>query len=143
MNLIWEVILISVPLKCWIGQIIIALSPKVAAKIRITEPESNVDPTFFADFRGEAIWGALSLWTLPVAGILLIINNTLWTYFGLVGGGMYLYFVGRGITSRLTMQRHNINIGKSKNLKLNYLFLTLWAIIAIITIIIAVATLTS
>lgn len=142
MNLIWGVILISITLKCWIGQIIIALSPKVAVKIRITEPESDVDPTFFADVRGEAIWGALSLWTLPIAGILLIINNTLWTYFGLVGGGMYLYFVGRGIASRLTMQRHGINIGKSKNLKVNYLILTLWGLIAIVTIIMAVATLT-
>ena len=142
MNLIWGVILISVTLKCWIGQFIIALSPKVAVKIRIAEPESDVDPTFFADMRGEAIWGALSLWTLPIAGILLIINNALWTYFGLVGGGIYLYFAGRGIASRLTMQRHGIHIGKTKNLKLNYLILTLWGLIAIVTIIMAVATLT-
>ena len=105
MNLIWGIILVSVTLKCWIGQIIIALSPKVAVKIRITEPESDVDPTFFADMRGEAIWDAITLWTLPFAGILLILNNTLWTYFGLVGGGMYLYFVGRNIASHLIMQR--------------------------------------
>lgn len=55
MNLIWGVILISVTLKCWIGQIIIALSPKAAVKIRIAEPESDVDSTFFADMHGEAI----------------------------------------------------------------------------------------
>ena len=140
MNFIWGVILISVTLKCWIGQIIIALSPKVAVKIRIGEPESNVDTTFFTDARGEAIWGALSLWILPIAGILLIINNNLWTYFGLVGGGMYLYFVGRGIVTRLTMQRRGINIGRS-NLKVNF-FLTLWGLIAVVTIIMAVVTLT-
>ena len=46
-NLIWGVILISVTLKCWIGQTIIAFSPKVAAKIRIIEPESDVDPNVF------------------------------------------------------------------------------------------------
>jgi hypothetical protein len=97
MNLIWGVVLISVTLKCWIGQIIIALSPKVAVKIRISEDESDLDPTFFADMRGEAIWDAISLWTLPITGILLIINNTLWAYFGLVGGGIYLYFAGRGV----------------------------------------------
>ena len=138
MNLIWGAILISVTLKCWIGQIIIALSPKVAVKIRIAEPESDVDPTFFADMRGEAIWGALSLWTVPIAGILLIINNTLWTYFGLVGGGMYLYFVGRTITSNLTLQRNEINIGRSKKLKIKYIILTLWGIISLVTIIMAV-----
>ena len=138
MNLIWGIILVSATLKCWIGQIIIALSPKVAVKIRIAEAESNVNPTFFADMRGQAIWDAISLWTLPVAGVLLIINNALWTYFGLVGSGIYLYFVGRGISSRLIMQRHGINIGRS-NFKVN-LFLTLWGIIAIVTIIMAIAT---
>lgn len=113
--------------------------PKVAEKIRIAEPESDVDPTFFANMRGEAIWDAISLWTLPIAGILLIINNTLWTYFGLVGGGMYLYLTGRGIASRLTMQRRVIHIGKSKNLKLDCLVLILWGIIAMVTIIMAIA----
>ena len=143
MNVIWGIVLVSVTLKCWIGQIIIAFSPKAAVKIRITEPESDMDPTFFADHRGGAIWDALSLWILPVAGILLILNNQLWPYFGLVGGGMYLYFTGRGIITRLTLQRQGIQIGRSRTLKLNYLILTLWGLIAIVTIIMAVATLTS
>ena len=139
MYLIWGIILVSVTLKCWIGQVIITLSPNIAVKIRIAEPESDVDPTYFADIRGEAIWDSIILWTLPVAGLLLIINNTYWVYFGLIGGSMYLYFVGRGIVSRLIMQRRGINIGRSK-LKVN-LFLILWGIIAIVTIIMAVASL--
>ena len=138
MNLIWGIILVSVTLKCWIGQIIIVLSPKVAEKIKIIEPESNLDQTYLADMRGAAIWDAISLWTLPFAGILLILNNTLWTYFGLVGGGMYLYFVGRTITSNLTLQRNEINIGRSKKLKIKYIILTLWGIISLVTIIMAV-----
>ena len=142
MNLIWGIILVSVTLKCWIGQIIIAFSPKVAAKIKIIESESDVNQTFFADMRGEAIWDALILWTLPFAGILLIINNNLWTYFGLVGGGMYLYFVGSTITSHLIMQRHGIHIGRSKKLKVKYIILTLWGLVAVITIIMGVTTLT-
>ena len=137
-NLIWGVILISTTLKCWIGQTIIAFSPKVASKIRIIEPESDVNPTFFADMRGAAIWDTISLWTLPFAGILLLLNNSLWPYFGLTGGGMYLYFVGREITSNLTMQRHRINIGTSKKLKVKYMILTLWGFIAFVTIIMAV-----
>jgi len=142
MNLIWGIILVSVTLKCWIGQIIIALSPKVAVKIRITEPESDVNQTFFADMRGEAIWDAITLWILPFSGMLLVLNNSLWTYFGLVGGGMYLYFVGRTITSHLIMQRHGIHIGRSRKLKVKYIILTLWGLVAVITIIMAVTTLT-
>jgi hypothetical protein len=139
-NLIWGIILVSVTLKCWVGQIIIAFSPKVAVKIKIAEAKSDVDSTFFADMRSQAIWDAFSLWTLPVTGVLLIMNNNLWIYFGLIGGSMYLYFVGRGITSRLIMKRRGINIGKS-NLKVN-LVLTLWGFMAIVTIIMAVMTLT-
>ena len=137
MNLIWGIILVSVTLKCWIGQIIIAFSPKIAEKINIIGPESAMDQTFFIDMRGSAIWDAICLWTLPFTGILLILNNSMWTYFGLVGGGMYLYFVGRTISSYLSMQRHGIYICISKKLKLKYLILLLWGLIAFATIIMA------
>ena len=141
MNLIWGIILVSVTLKCWIGQIIIVYSPKVAEKINIIEPESDVDKTYFLDMRGSAIWDVFSLWILPIAGILIIINNFLWTYFGLIGGGMYLYFAGRGIASHLVMQRHGIHIGRSKKVRIKYLILTVWGLMGFITMIMAVWTL--
>jgi hypothetical protein len=126
---------------CWLGQTISAFSPKFAVKLGLTERESEVDSTFYADVRGEAIWDSLILWTLPVAGILLILNNEMWAYFGLVGGGSYLYFSGRGIATRLVMQHRGIRSEASNTLKLFYLFLTLWALIATVTIIMAVAAL--
>ena len=141
MNIIWGAILTIFSLFGWIGQAITAFSPKAAVKLGLTEPESDVDPTFHADVRGEAIWDTMILWTLPVAGILLMLNNSLWAYFGLVGGGMFLYFAGRGITVRLAMQRHGIRIGMPKTLASIYVFLSLWGVIAVVTIIIAVAAL--
>ena len=139
MNIIWGAILTIFSMLGWIGQAITAFSPKVAVKLGMTEPESYVDPTFYVDVRGESVWDTMILWTLPVAGILLMLNNSLWAYFGLVGGGMYLYFAGRGITVRLVMQRHGIRIGKPKTLAAIYVFLILWALIAVVTIIMAVA----
>ena len=142
MDLFWGVVLIIFTLLvCWLGQTITAFSPKLAVKLGLTESESEVDPTFYADVRGEAIWDTMILWTLPVAGILLILDNTLWAYFGLVGGGSYLYLAGRGIAVRLAMQRRGIRIGKPGTLKLFYVFLTLWGVIAVVTIIMAVAAL--
>jgi hypothetical protein len=61
MNLIWGIIIVSVTLKCWIGQIIIAFSPKVAGKIKIAESESDMNRTFFLEMQGAAIWDAVSL----------------------------------------------------------------------------------
>jgi hypothetical protein len=138
MNIIWGAILTIFSLLGWLGQAITALSPKMATKLGLTEPESEVDPTFYADVRGEAIWDTIILWTLPVAGIMLLLNNTLWAHFGLVGGGMYLYFAGRGILVRLTMQRRGIRIGMPKTLTVIYIFLILWGLIAVVTIIMAI-----
>ena len=115
---------------------LIIFSPKTAVKIKIFETESEIDFTFFTDLRGQAIWDSISLWTLPIAGVSLIINNALWIYFGLIGGSMYLYFLGRGIASHLIMRHRGISIGKS-NLKVN-LVLILWCVIAIVTIIMAI-----
>jgi hypothetical protein len=141
MNIIWGAILTIFSLLGWMGQAITALSPKVAVKLGLTEPESDVDPTFYVDVRGESVWDTMILWTLPVAGILLMLNNSLWAYFGLVGGGMYLYFAGRGILTRLAMQRRGIRIGKLGILKAYYVFLSLWGLIAVVTIVMAVTAL--
>ena len=142
MNLIWGAILVIFTLVLgWLAQVINAFSPALAAQLGFNEPESDVDPTFFIDTRGEAIWDAMIVWTLPVAGILLILNSHWWAYFGLVGGGIYLYFAGRGIVVRILMQRRGIRIGKLGTLKLAYAFLILWGLIAVITIIMAVAAL--
>ena len=75
---------------------------------------------------------------LPVAGILLLIDSPYWAYFGLVGGGMYVYFTGRGIVVRRMMQRQGISIGKPDTLKLFYAFLVLWGLTGLVTIYLAV-----
>jgi len=141
MNMIWGIILILLSSIAYFGQLISAFWPLTASKLGLTEPESDVDPVFFADVRGETYWDVLTLWTLPLAGVLLIINNPFWPYFGLVGGGMYLYFAGRGIVVRREMQRRGIRIGKLETRKTAYTFLTLWGLAAVITIILAITAL--
>ncbi|MFH0802727.1 MAG: hypothetical protein V2A78_10150 [bacterium] len=142
MHLVWGIILVLFTLiLCWLGQGMAVFSPKLAVRLGLSEAETDLDPAFFADSRGEAIWDVLSIWTLPAAGILLLCNNPLWAYFGLVGGGVYLYFAGRGICVRLAMQRRGIRIGKPGTVKLSYAFLILWGLIAVVTIVLAIAAL--
>jgi len=141
MEVIWGTLLTILTLVGWLGQVIYAISPQRGAKLGVGEAEADVDPVFYIDTRGEAIWDAMIIWTLPVAGILLILNNPFWIYYGLVGGGSYLYFAGRNLTTRFLMQRQGIRIGTAFNIKIGYLFLVLWGLAAIITISMAVATL--
>ena len=138
MNLIWGIVLLIFALFAWIAQAITAVAPKKAAKLGLSEYKSDVDPAFWADVRGEVVWDTIILWILPLAGILLLLDNSLWAYFGLIGGGMYLYFAGRGILTRLVLQRRGIRIGKPGTLKTYYVMLVIWGLIALVTIIMAV-----
>ena len=137
MELIWGIVLTILTLIAWVGQVIYAISPSLGAKLGLGEAETDVNPVFYIDARGEAIWDAMIIWILPVSGILLIFNNPYWVYFGLIGGGSFLYFSGRNITTRLMMQHNHIAIGSPTNIKLGYLFITLWGLAAIITILMA------
>ena len=110
MNIVWGIILTIISALGWLGQLITTFWPETAVKLTLTEPRADVDPTFHADVRGEAYWDTAVLWTLPVAGVLLLLNNSAWSYFGLVGSGMTLYFAGRGIVTRKVMQRRGIRI---------------------------------
>ena len=141
MSTTWGIVVTLLSLIAWVGQAIAVLSPRTAAKLSLAEPESEVDPAFAADIRAEAIWDIFVLWTLPVAGILLILNHSWWAYFGLVGGGMYLYFAGRGILQRLFMQQRAIRIGTPNNVKSAYVFCSLWGVAAVVTIVLAVTAL--
>ena len=67
-----------------------------------------------------------------------MLSSPLWVYFGLIGGGMYLYFAGRGIVVRKVMQRRSVRIGSPGTLRVVYTFLALWGLAAVITIIMAI-----
>ena len=126
MTVVFGVVVLVLSAFGWVGQLLSALAPRLAASIGLTEPESEVDPIFLADVRAEAIWDALSLWTLPVAATLLLFTAPSWPIFGLVGGGMFVYFAGRGIAQRIIMQRRGVRIGKPSTRRVFILFLALW-----------------
>ena len=104
------VVLIVFGLLAWAGQTFSYLAPSAAQRIGLVEAEDEVEPVYWADIRGEALWDVFTLWTLPVAGVLLLLDHEAWPYFGLVAGGTYLYFAGRGILTRLEMQRRGFRI---------------------------------
>lgn len=139
MEVFWGVVLVLLGLLCWGGQLVSWLAPATAARLSLAEAEEDVEPAVWADFRGEAAWDALSLWTIVVAGVLLILGQEAWAYFGLVGGGAYVYFGGRGILSRQAMQRRGFRFGSRENVVIGFVFLAIWGVMGAITIAVAAA----
>jgi len=139
----WGLVVVALSLLAWGGQTLAWLAPARAQRLGLAEADDSVEPVFAADGRGEARWDAATLWILMVAGILLIVGNGAWAYFGLVGGGVYLYFAGRGISARMEMQDRGFRIGTADNVKVGYLFLAIWGLVAVITIVAAAVALDS
>lgn len=138
MNILWGIVITLISAIGLIGQLLAAIRPATAQKLGFMERESEVDPVFFADVKAEAVWDSIILWLLPLAGILLTTNQDVWVYFGLVGGGMYVYFAGRGILSRITLLRRKIRIGKKNELIGIFVFLGLWGLVGFLAIMLAI-----
>jgi len=134
MSILAGIVLLVLSLLCWGGQTIVWLMPKTAVKLGLSEAEEDVEPIYWADIRGEAAWDFFTLWTMVASALLLIVDEPAWAYFGLVGGGMYVYFSGRGIFTRLAMRRRGFRVGAATNLKLGYTFLSIWGFMGVVTI---------
>lgn len=132
MNIVWGIVIGVLSLLCWGGQAISWLAPSSAERLKLTESERAVEPIYHTWSRGEAMWDSLTLWTMLVAAVLLVLDNQAWAYFGLVGGGMYTYFAGLGIITRLAMEGRGFRIGE--DVKTAYVFLALWGFAGAVTI---------
>lgn len=141
MEILWGIGLVVLSLVCWGGQLVVVFAPATALRLNLVESEEAVEKAFWADSRGEAIWDVGTLWTLLAAGILLAFGVDEWAYFGLAGGAMYVYFAGRGILARMTMQSHGLRIGTEQNVRTAYAALAVWGAAGLVTIIAAVTSL--
>ena len=141
---IWAMLLILWCLiVCWMGQVLVFVAPNVAMQFGLSEPADSVNPTLWADLQGEALTDALLVWTLGVAGLLLLLlpsrHHHLWPYWGLVGSGMYVYFGVRGILQRLFLQAHDISYGSPSYQAFAMAMCASWALTGLVTIGLAVS----
>lgn len=141
MSVLWGIAVTALSFLAWGGQALSWLAPATAVRVGVMEAEDDVELTFWADMRGEAVWDTFTLWTMAAAGILLTADRPAWPYFGLVGGGIFLYFAGRGVLARASMRRLGLRIGTRRNVRVAFVFNSIWAMMAIVTIIAAVRSL--
>lgn len=138
MATIWGLTILALAVVCWGGQTLALFSPSVAERYGLADKAQDVEPAFYADGRGEAAWDFLTLWTLGVAGVLLIADASAWAFFGLIGGAMYVYFAGRGVLVRRQMSQHGIRIGSESTVRAAYWALSIWGIAGLVTLIAAI-----
>lgn len=135
MGIFWGIVVAVLALLAWGGQAVSLFAPETAVRLTLMEAEENVDAAFWADVRGEALWDFLTLWTLLVAGVLLIIDAAAWPHFGMIGGAVYVYFGGRGVLTRRELQRRGLRIGSAASAKSAYVMLPVWGVAGLVTLV--------
>ena len=90
------IVVFILSLICWLGQSLSFVAPKLALKLGVMDPKESMDETLhIIDSKVLGLNDMLLTWTLPLSAALMIFNISLWPFLGLIGGGIYSYFVAK------------------------------------------------
>ena len=102
----------------WLGQFVSAVNFRLAQKLGLQEAGEHTDILYQRLERNTASWDSVSLWTLPVTGILMLLNHALWPILALVAGGIHIDTVGRESAKLLGLNAEGVRIGTVTNKKI-------------------------
>ena len=95
------IIVVVVGLIVWVGQTLSFLAPDIATKLGVNSPEKEMDQTLYIiETKANGLSDILLTWTLPLSGVLMIIDHETWPFLALIGSGIYIYFGVFCITPR-------------------------------------------
>ncbi len=138
MTTIIGIAIIIVGLICWIGQTLAVIALPTAVKLGVFEPEQEVEQSMYLFERySQGIMDMLLTWILPLSAFLMIIGNTYWPILALIGGGVYLYFPGVFMITRIVLRRHGKRIGRPSSVITANVFGWIWTLSALTMIILA------
>jgi len=118
-----------VGLIAWIGQTLAFVAPSLAGRLGVLEPQEEIDSTLYImEARAEGLTDMLLTWTLPLSGLLMLLQHPLWPYLGLIGGGVFLYVAGLITLSRVYLKREGKRVGRPSAERAAYVFSGIWAL---------------
>lgn len=121
----------------YLGQLISSIDFPLAQRLGLQEKPDGADPLFSHLEQGVARWDLLSLWTLPVAGVLLLMDHALWPYVALIGGGVFIDTGGREATKWLRLRGHGVRVGTAQEFQLAMGLFTFLIVVGAVAIAVA------
>ena len=114
------------------GQSLAALRPRLAPQ-QLARNELSVPDRLYRQLeRNSALWDLFVIWTLPVAGVLMVFDHSWWPSVALVAGGACAASGGREFAKMLSFRNEGVRIGGEGEIRLAFTFLGLWGVVAVI-----------
>jgi hypothetical protein len=113
----------------FIGQAISSVNFPLAQRLGLQEKDDETEPLFRRLELNTAQWDLFVLWTLPLAGILMLVDHAWWPYVALIAGGVSVDTAGREAAKWRGLRAGGIRIGGEKDAKVFHGFM--WATAAV------------
>jgi len=127
-----------VGLIAWFGQSLAFIAPSLAVWVGVLEPDDEIDATLrVVEAKAEGLTDILLTWTLPLSGLLMVLEHPLWPYLALIGGGVFLYVSLLITLSRVFLKREGKKVGQPASERAAYVFSGIWAVSAVLMIVLA------
>jgi hypothetical protein len=115
----------------WLGQMISAFNFPLAQKLGLQEKDDNTDEAFRHAELHSAKWDVYVLWTLILAGILMLLKDPWWPYVSLIAGGIYIDAAGREMAKFVSLKQSGVRIGSGRDVRIATFFFSLMALIGL------------
>ena len=96
------------------AQLISSVNFKLAQRLGIQESPGETDSVLQTAERYTAYWDLVTLWCLPLAGLLMIIDHRWWPVVALVGGAIYLDASGREAAKIISLKKEGFRLGSTQ-----------------------------
>jgi len=127
-------LLIIFPGILFIGQIISSVNFSLAQKLGLQENPDETDPLLQRAEKYTAYWDLLTLGWLPLSGILMVINNSVWPLSAFFGAAIYLDAAGREAVKILSFKHEDVRIGTPSQQRIFFSTYIIMAALALITL---------
>ena len=94
-----------------VGQLVSAIDFRLAQRLGFQERDEGTDAVYRRLELHTARWDVFVLWTLPVAGILMLLGHPWWPYTALLAGGINLDAGGREAAKLLGARAAGVRVG--------------------------------
>jgi hypothetical protein len=101
-----------------VGQAVSSASFPLAQRLGLQEKDDATDPVFRRLELETARWDLVVLWTLPLTGILMLIDHSLWPYLALIAGGVHVDTAGRESAKWRGLRAEGVRIGRPKEARI-------------------------
>ena len=101
----------------YVGQLISVANFGLAQRLGLQESPGHADPLLSQLELWTARRDLLSLWTLPVAGVLMLTNHWSWPYAAMIGGGAFVDAGGREAAKVFGLKQGGVRIGSQQEFR--------------------------